>query len=438
MATRQWLGIAPARTEVWTATVGGTIEVGDKFAVACNGVEIIAAVATTTTIATTCTDIATAWNASTHPYATMITATTTSTTVIFTADISGWPFTLTVSTRETNDAAADAQTFTMAGSATVAATGPNFASNAFNWSGATLPITGDTVVFRDSAVNVCWGLNQSAVVLAAVQIHQSYTGKIGLDSSKLAVSADGSTTVTGATEYRDTYLRYGFTATTGSLEIGLNDSQSTPPGSGRIMIDCGSNNFKITIHNTAAASSETGRPAVRLKTNGTSNEMVANVKSAPGGFGIGVDRSDETGLACNTITIADSTTASKVFTGNGVAVTTWTQNGGINVLRSSSDPSLITGYGGILTMEGGYLAAAISNQGATIYPNNVKVAGGVCATAIFTEAGLVDMTKSNRARIVSTWIFGNTGIFKYDKDVVTIAAYDDGSLDGPITASFTD
>lgn len=96
-------------------TPGGTIEVGDKFKIVvtdANGRSAELTVsATGTTVAQVCADITTAFNGSSDPCFTAITATNNTSYVILTADVAGLAFYCTVSTTESNGASTDGQTF---------------------------------------------------------------------------------------------------------------------------------------------------------------------------------------------------------------------------------------------------------------------------------------------------------------------------------------
>ena len=59
-------------------------------------------------------------------------------------------------------------------------TGPNWFDNANNWDGGAVPIDADTVIFEHSTVSCLYGLAQSAVTPAQIEVKSSYTGFIGL------------------------------------------------------------------------------------------------------------------------------------------------------------------------------------------------------------------------------------------------------------------
>jgi hypothetical protein len=142
MSTIRFKGNALAVAQVDTLTVGGTVEAGDRFVSTIN-TKALSVAATTTVLATTATDFYTAWealDASLYPEYAEITADDSSATVTLTSNEEGVPFTVTVTTTESNGGAADAQTFVR--TATTASSGPLHWDTAANWSAAAVPVTG--------------------------------------------------------------------------------------------------------------------------------------------------------------------------------------------------------------------------------------------------------------------------------------------------------
>jgi len=88
--------------------------------------------------------------------------------------------------------------------ATTANSGPNNWDVAANWNNNTAPVTSDTVYISDTDVSILYGLDQSAVTLAALHIEQTFTGFIGLPRT----NTDGTSSYF---EYRDSYLQIGAT-----------------------------------------------------------------------------------------------------------------------------------------------------------------------------------------------------------------------------------
>jgi hypothetical protein len=408
MATIYWLGTAAAVAKKYTVQITAyDAATTYKITVGSVVISVVGSGGTTTTVATA---LAAAWNASTNVYCTGITAAAVTDTITFTADTAGVDFTITSSV--------SAGTGTI-GSATntVANAGPNAWSTATNWSGGAVPVNSDDVVIKDSSVSICWGLAQSAVALTSLRIEKSYTGKIGLDRAVFATSADGATTVSTATEYRSTYLAIGAS----TVKIGENFINASVNGSSRILLDLGSATAaNVEIHGTATSSSESGRPAVRLKAANASTGVY--VRSTPGGVGVAVDAPGETSTV-GTISISDTTTSSKVFCGPGVTLTTWYQLGGQNVLQAAATVTTVTVNGGTLQTEGDFTITTFNQNGGTTYCNHVKTAGNAITT-LNLGGGTIDAQGSSRTR---TWATANLnkGTLKADGSILTLTTIND-------------
>jgi len=403
--------------QVTTVTVGGTLS-GETFTISVNGVIIATHTDATTVIAATVAALVAAWNASTHPYATGITAAAASPSLTLTGDVAEVPFTITLNT--------SGGSATLGQTATTAATGPNTWHNADNWSGDTVPASNDTVVIRDTASNIAWGLAQSVVTLTKLVIDKSFTGKIGLNSQAFATTADGATTTTAAPEYRAAYL--AISATT--VAIGENQSQSSPAGSQRIMLDLGSNQATVTIYGTASTSAETGRPAIRLKNVHVSSALY--VRSAPGGVGVAIDQPGEVSTL-SLISISDESTSSRVYTSSGVTLTTWTQYGGNHVMDLAATLTTHTVRGGTCRTEGDYTITTADYSGGTVYSNHIKSAGN--AITALTLAGTIDALGSTVARTWATVTLSVGGVMRADGSVMTLTTLADPAGKYSITVS---
>lgn len=166
MATRRFIGAAPRIAQVDTATVGGTIEVGDLFLLTI-GNKTVTVSAESTDAQDVAEQIADEWAAldpDAYPEFAEITAQANAVDVLFVANTPGKPFTLSVTTTESGGGAADAQTFTS--STTTANSGPNVVGLADNWSGDTLPVNGDTIVIDSDSPAMLWDLEALASVVA--------------------------------------------------------------------------------------------------------------------------------------------------------------------------------------------------------------------------------------------------------------------------------
>lgn len=384
MAIKYWEGKADAVAQVgdfkitaYDVTTTYIVTIGDKT---------ISTLGTGGTIATTITALLALLQASTHPYFSNITwSSPAADTIRGTANTAGVPF---VATFTKTGGAGTVNAY----AAVTVNSGPNDWTTANNWSDNVVPVNTDTVIFRDNAVDVLWGLDQSAVHPLKVQVYQSYTGRIGLDYTKFATS---SSSVADAYEYRTVYLTFAYCPT---LEIGENVGPGSQDGSGRILIDTGTAvASNIEIFNTASASEDTGRPAVRLK--GARIDSNVFIRSAPGGVGIAAEIPGETSQFAK-VSISDSGGTSTVQIGSGVTLTTFEQTGGNNVLRAAATIATVRCMGGTLRTEGDFTATLVIADGGTIYANHTKTAGSAITRAFAKNGGTIDGTQSNQAR---TW-----------------------------------
>lgn len=346
-----------------------------------------------TDVNTTATNIATAWNAETHPYMAAVTAAANTDTITFTADTAGVPFSV--------GASAAGGTGTISATTTVTASaGPNDFSTAANWDASTLPQANDVVHIKGIATNICWGLDAlDGTALDGFIVHDTYTGKIGLDWATFATSADGATSSsTAVTEYRDTYLQIDVTQTDGAIEIGKVVGPSLSTGSSRVMIDATATTADIIVHSTAATSADSGRPAVRLKAASASTDVY--VLSATGGVGVAADAPDETA----TIGVLNVSGAnSRVLVGPGTQLATVKQSEGstrISGLASAGDTiTTVTVGGGTFRTEGQMDIGTMHQYGGTTYLNHVS-RDTVEVTTLNLRHGTCDATGTINAR---TW-----------------------------------
>lgn len=401
MATKYWRGLALAVAQATTVTVG-THDAATRYEIRVNGIAIASSTGAASASATAAA-LQAAWQASTHPYRQGITASVNSNVVTLTS-VAGMPFTVTTGVV--------GGTGTISNATPTAATGPHHWDNAANWSDNAVPANGDTVIFKDSGVSVCWALDQNTVDLADLLIFQSYTGRIGLPLLSVAASANGETQNGGANEYRDRYLRIGWA--TG--RIGEHHGPGTPAGSARLKLHNDSASASTTeIVNTAQASVDPNLPAVRLKAN--VNTAAINVRLAPGGIGLAADEPAET-ATFGQIAIADQSELSRVYAGAGATISGWMQTGGVNRLNAAATVAAVEVNGGQLVIDGAFAVTMLAVAGGICVPNNVPAAGAAIGTCNL-DGGIVDFAQSARARTVTT-MNPNQGEIRADKDVLTI------------------
>lgn len=407
MGTLYWEGKADAVAQVSTGsidTVDGT-PANNTFTVTIGGVAVSAT--GDTDVSTTATALRAALNASTHPYFAAVTWSGSSGDITGTADTAGVPFVaaLTVSGAGTGSVTDFSDT--------TASAGPNHWDTADNWDTGAVPVASDVVYIRDSSVNICWGLAQSAVDLNELHIEKTYTGKIGLDYRSFATSADGDTLDTSKAEYRDTYLAIESDA----VELGYHAGPGNPNGSQRIKLDLNVHAATVTVHDTARSPSETGKPVVRLKANSSSTDVF--VRGAPGGVGIAAGLPGETSTV-RKVSVSDDGGDTRVHVGDGVTVTTYEQKGGQNVLRAgTATVTTVDVQGGNLTLEGDQVVTTLKIEGGTVVSNVTGTIGTVTH-----DGGTLDLTESNQARTITThnlkYVGGSpVGTVLADPDVIT-------------------
>jgi trimeric autotransporter adhesin len=415
MTTKVWQGQAKAVAQVDKIAVSA-YDAATQYQLKVNG-EIIVATSGKATTAATAAALASGWNAVTgNPYAYTITALATGSDVQLTADVAGNPFTVA--------GAVTGGTGTI-GSATGVTSNesPHDWANVKNWAPTGVPVAADDVVFRDSSSPVLWGLAQSGVTLTSLVIEQSYTGTIGLNKRQFVTGSAGEA-ATGRAEYRADYLDIGWDA----ARLGENFSIGTAAGSQRLKLDnAKAGSSTTTVFQTASSSVDANQPAVRLLFANAGADLL--VRSGAGGVGVAVDDAGETSTVGD-VSVSDPTTASRVFLGEGVTLTNFTQDGGENVVRAAAAVTAVSCYGGILNTEGsGWSITTLNAKGGTVYANHTPTGGNAIGT-IALDGGTVDGTQSREAR---TWGTVNLGVpgssLRADDDVVTITTLNEP--DGP-------
>ncbi len=264
-----------------------------------------------------------------------------------------------------------------------------------NYSPAQVPITGDSLWFRNNSVAVDAGLaSLAAVTLANLHVEQSYTPATGMGT----VAA---------------YFQIGFN----NLYIGEHYGEGTPSGCGRIKIHLSnivSGNCNIIIVNSASTGIDSNLPPVRIKSSYAAAKMYINKGKA----GLGLESPGE---ACTLdelymayvsnrdsdaqVTIESGVTLNKLIKAGGEATVLCD----LNDLTNHAGEAITAGAAVILTMniEGGLV---ISNASGTVTAANVY-------------GGTLDLTKSMVARTVNTINRGRSGKVKFDPDYVSVTNF---------------
>lgn len=409
MGTLYWEGRADAVAQVGTFQVTA-YDVATTYNLIVGGVTIATTIAQGSANATA-SALSTNWNASTHPYATGVTASVATDTVTLTADTAGVPFVATSS--------AVGGTGTIgAYSATTASAGPNDWSTADNWDTGAIPVNSDDVIIQDSDVNIMWGLDQNGVSLTSLTIKKTFTGKIGLDYTQFATSANGETfSATKKAEYRQGYLKIIST----SVDIGEHYGSGAPNGSGRIKLDLHTTASTCTIHDSATSASDTGRGAVQLLAANASTTV--HVRNCPGGLNIASGVPGETSTI-GTLTVGSDAGGTPVHVGIGTTITTANISAG-NVLieKSSGTVTTLLVEGGTVTTEGSFVVTTGNVYGGELIANHIS--GTVSFTTMNIDGGKANFLQSREARTVTTCNFKN-GTLDADSTVLTITTLNEG------------
>lgn len=252
-----------------------------------------------------------------------------------------------------------------------------------NWSGSAVPTAGDTVVFQKNAVDVSGSLNQSTVTNVILQVHQSYTGRLG-DA--------------------DNYLQIGCQ----SIEIGRDDEGLRPAGSSRLNIDSGTVACTIDVFQTGSISADTGFLPVRLlTTNAASDIRIRRGRVQVAGFTAETSTIDD--IEIGEENGSDQNT--QVVLGSGVTMDDMNVRSGSVVVRCAVDTMAV--YGGTVRTEGTGTVATSNVRGGTLVSNSA----GTITTLRITVAGTVTFDQANVARTVTTMNVGKGTTLRYHPTV---------------------
>lgn len=271
---------------------------------------------------------------------------------------------------------------------TTASTGPNNWDNAGNWSPAGVPSTGDTVVIQNSSVDILYGLNQSAVTLANLQIDMSFVGGwIGLpnwNSNKYS-------------EYRQQYLQIGVS---GQVVIG-NGKGSGPT---LLKFDFGTQAFSMLV-NGCGTNQDPTLPAILVKGNRASGSSQINCYK--GKLGVAMFAGET--ATVDTIRqgfLTNKNSDSYVFVGSGVTVTTWQKDGGDGVLNAPI--ATLRHEDGTLTVLDGLTPTTVGTLSLVGGSLTDRATGTITTLTVGTGA-IYDRTDDSRAKtITNTTLYGKS------------------------------
>jgi len=357
MADNNWRH--PSNTgvaQVWQGTVASNTNTHTFILTVTADDGTTAVISTTANGTLTATQLAealvAAWNASTDPLITPITAQNTGAVLTLTADTAGVPFSV---------AATGTGTWSTTGN-TTANVGNNDYSTAANWQLNAIPVATNDVIIGVGTVDILYGLNQSAVALADFRVEKGCKSKIGQFANGLAY-----------------YLRID------------PDLVKIEYSGQRALFDIGG--AAISPYIWCDGSPElTGRYVVYIK-----GSAIATLEIGKGTVAVAPFEADSATIT--TLRIGyDSTQSSdvNVLIGRNVTLTTLDMAGGIaKALCAFTTGNVLAGA--TLTTEGTGAITTLNAYG-TVYPNSSGTIGTLNAY------GVVDFTKDRRPRTVSTLV----------------------------------
>jgi fibronectin-binding autotransporter adhesin len=265
---------------------------------------------------------------------------------------------------------------------------------AASWSPSGVPANNDNVYLEDSAVSVTAGFSQSAVYLASLNIAQSYTGYVGDDVNYLSIGAV-------------------------KVEIGYNNGPGSPAGSQRINLNLDANCGSVVINDSGSPYTST-IPTILIKDINASSTLEVRKGKVGVAFKTG---------EVSTFSTITAATGSEVTIGSGTTLTTYKQTGGDNTLLCAA--TTVTVDGGTLLINGTGAITTLTTTGGTVISNT----SGVITTATTEILGTLDLTKSTKARTITTCKLDSGGTLKYDPSVITLT--NKVSSDAPVALKAT-
>jgi hypothetical protein len=399
MATRVWIGAVRPVAQVTRWLFNGTWENNDNVIVTI-GSKSITVVSGSATPATIVDNVVAELNNSNDPEFEEITWSRSGDYLVGTADEEGVPFTCTLTTTETGGGAADLQRFDGATSSVgvdlTACTGPNFANVAGNWSGATLPIDGDTVIFADSDVSCLYGLDNNAVTPASVYFDASFTGSIGLPVYN----------ENGYYEYRERFLKYSNSGDATNMQVVV--GQGEGGGSPRIKLNAGTGQSTVTVLSTGQPETDSEKAFEFIGTH-ASNEVNVSAGS------VGIALHAGSAATVPTLRVGYQTNVesdSSVLCGLGATLTTVTQAGG--TLETRSNITTLTLSGGEHVKAAGTVTTLNANGGVYIHNST-----GTVTTIVAASGAEVDFSRDLRTKTVTNFTVNAGATLKDPHGVVT-------------------
>lgn len=408
MATKHWVGGAVSIAEEWTITVSGTWAENDTASVTVNNKTLTLTLTddTRTSTADVASDIAamingddangdetrSALGSDIGEFATW-SASASGSTVVITGDDDGRPMgTLTVSETTAGDGA-------LAISETTTGEGPYTWDTVANWNTASVPGSGDDVVFDYRASNgVKYNLDQTGVTVGNIYVRDTYRYGIGLP----AVNTETANLPYG--EHLATYLTLdGVGSGDGVVHV------DNPIGSS-VKIDVSETDATFVITGTGQ-SVDDSVPACDLKINsGATGTGTGNARVHVLGGSVGLCTADGASGDVDKITLGRGSGAN-VFIGPGMVAPTVDLSGG--TLRSKADHTTLNQSGGTLHQVDGQISTLYLNAG------TAKIYSDETIAAINMGNGVLDFSGDSREKTVTKLTMYAKGTVRDPAGVVT-------------------
>jgi hypothetical protein len=399
MATAYFLGTADLVQKEMRATPAN-VAVSDVYTLSVGGIEVASFTATTDVEADVTAGLVASWeaNKANHPYSANITSSDETTYVKLLADTAGVDFTVTSAVTGTG---------TCPMSTATANSGPNDLMAAGNWTGGGgtggMPNTdgSDDVWITDCDVDICWGLvnTVNAWDFNSLHITHTFTGRLGLDRSQFAISANGkSFSSEKKPEYRSTYLTGTFDNTYVGEEFG-------PPlasgGAPRLKIKNTATGTHVAhIYQGCAQTADSGMPPIRLWLSDNSTPGHVYIHGTGAGVGISVDMPGEASYIESLYMSCPSTTH-RIWVGADVTISaSFLQTGGQSRITLGGTLATCTVDGGILEVlaDGAQSITTFTQNGGTVYDE-----GFVNLTTANHNGGTLDCTRGQEAITIATY-----------------------------------
>lgn len=183
-------------------------------------------------------------------------------------------------------------------------TGPNWWTNAANWSNGAVPTSSDLVIFDNGSIDCLYGISGIAAI-QGIDVYLTYTGAIGLANSR----------DDGRPETLPRYVTIGSTSGTTAVRVGLGDSGSGPS---RVRLNCGAQSATVVVFGTT-------QPVDSNSTVQIDGTAISTVQVLSGSVGFGFD---------NAATIA--TLTAQTSTDQGELALALGSNASVTTLRASN------------------------------------------------------------------------------------------------------